>query len=287
MKKIKYLLLCLLTIQILGVQAQVDRTIRAPGVYFPTELEMPQSMNIVSSARASSAPSGSAHASSVSLEGYLPQNEIPNSLALLGPPPDTGSVAFELDQHLATEVFPLASEARKLEAISDADLTKVVAFDPIIKLDISLKKTPNLFRLLMKSTIDASASAYITKTHYQRKRPFMYNKNYTCTPLDEPSLRKDGSYPSGHTTAGWTIALILTEIFPDKADDLLIRGKEFGISRNICNAHWHSDVIAGRLVATATVATLQGNDAFLKDLEKARQEVERLLNDPNATKMKK
>ncbi len=40
----------------------------------------------------------------------------------------------------------------------------------------------------------------------------MENNAPVCTPEDEEKLRKDGSYPSGHTALGWAWALILTEI---------------------------------------------------------------------------
>jgi len=70
----------------------------------------------------------------------------------------------------------------------------------------------------------------------------MENGAPVCTPEDEEVLRKDGFYPSGHTALGWAWALILTEIAPDRADAILARGRAFGVSRNICNVHWHSDV---------------------------------------------
>ena len=37
----------------------------------------------------------------------------------------------------------------------------------------------------------------------------------------------------------------------DRLEALLARGRAFGESRNVCNAHWYSDVVAGRLVGAA------------------------------------
>jgi len=62
-------------------------------------------------------------------------------------------------------------------------------------------------------------------------------------------------------------------VYPGQADAILERGKEFGISRNICNVHWHSDVVAGRMMAAAAVAKLHSNADFLIDLEAAKAEV--------------
>ena len=86
-------------------------------------------------------------------------------------------------------------------------------------------------------------------------------------------LREDGSYPSGHTAIGWAWALILTEIAPDRADAILARGRAFGESRNVCNVHWHSDVVEGRFMGAAAVARLHADPAFRADLEAAKAEL--------------
>ena len=106
----------------------------------------------------------------------------------------------------------------------------------------------------------------------------MVNETPVLTPEEEEALRKDGSYPSGHTAVGWAWALILTELFPEQSDAILKRGKEFGISRMVCNAHWHSDVAAGRTMGAATVARLHANEGFLLNLEAAKQEIKKRNN---------
>jgi acid phosphatase (class A) len=100
-----------------------------------------------------------------------------------------------------------------------------------------------------------------------------YNEN-TCAPGDEADLRKDGSYPSGHTAIGWTWGLILVQIAPDRTDALLARARAFGESRLVCNAHWQSDILSGRTVAAATFARLQSDATFNADVEAARAELQ-------------
>ena len=112
-----------------------------------------------------------------------------------------------------------------------------------------------MYIILRRTLADAGLSTYAAKDHYQRKRSFMVNNLPTCTPEEEAHLREDGSYPSGHTAIGWAWALILTEIFPEKTDEILERGKQFGISRMVCNVHWYSDVVAGRMMGAAAVAS--------------------------------
>jgi acid phosphatase (class A) len=99
------------------------------------------------------------------------------------------------------------------------------------------------------------------------------NEQPVCTPTFLKYLKKDGSYPSGHTTTGWVWGLILAEIAPDRIDEVLARGWAFGQSRAICNVHWQSDVTQGRLLGAAVVASLHANPDFRADLEVARKEV--------------
>jgi len=100
------------------------------------------------------------------------------------------------------------------------------------------------------------------------------NKQPTCSPDYEKSMMKDGSYPSGHSAAGWAWALILSEIFPGRANAILARGRAFGQSRVICNVHWQSDVVEGRSIGAATVARLHADPLFRSDLDAARTELE-------------
>jgi acid phosphatase (class A) len=212
------------------------------------------------------------------LEGYLSEEELPNSLLLVSPPPKEGSAAYALDQEMAAMYVAMDDEERKIQATKDANLhfpEATEAFNIILNTNISEETTPNLYMILRRTLADAGLSTYAAKNYYQRNRPFMVNNTPICTPEEEEGLRKDGSYPSGHTAIGWAWALILAEVFPEQADAVLERGKEFGVSRNVCNVHWHSDVVAGRMMGAATVAKLHANKQFMIDLEAAKQELKR------------
>lgn len=185
------------------------------------------------------------------LAGYLDTESLPNSLELIPPPPEQGSAAMALDEEISKKTLELQDTQRWSLAIEDANLhfpEAAGAFSCALGIPITQEDTPHLYMLLRRSAADAGLSTYQAKTHYQRNRPFMENNAPVCTPEDEEKLRKDGSYPSGHTALGWAWALILTEIAPDRADAILARGRAFGESRNVCNVHWHSDVVEGRFM---------------------------------------
>jgi acid phosphatase (class A) len=209
------------------------------------------------------------------LAGYLQPQALPNSLELLPPPPAAGSAALALDEEVSRKSLALRGTPRWDLAAEDANLKFPKAagtFSCAMGIPITEQDTPHLYMLLRRSGTDAGLSPYTAKKHYQRKRPFMLNGEPLCTPEDEGHLRKDGSYPSGHTAIGWAWALILTEIAPDRADEILARGRAFGESRNVCNVHWRSDVVEGRFMGAATVARLHADTAFRAEVEAAKAE---------------
>jgi acid phosphatase (class A) len=172
----------------------------------------------------------------------------------------------------------LRGTARWELAISDANLAFPAAADTFscaLGIPVTEKDTPVLYMLLRRTLTDIGLAPYSAKNAYQRERPFMVRGETVCTPEDEEALRKDGSYPSGHTSIGWGWALILTELAPERAEAILARGRSFGESRNVCNAHWYSDVVAGRLVGAAAVAKLHANHEFLAAMAAARAEIDR------------
>lgn len=213
------------------------------------------------------------------LEGYLPARELPNSLFLVPPPPQEGSTAFQLDLEIAAKYIASDDETRKQQAARDAVLAfpeALHAFNIVLDRPVSKDTTPHLYMILRRTVADAGLSTYMAKNHYQRARPFMVNNTPTCSPESEKHLREDGSYPSGHAAIGWAWALILAEVFPEQANVILKRGEEFGISRSVCNVHWHSDVLAGRMMGAAVVARLHANADFMIDLEAAKKEINKL-----------
>ena len=89
---------------------------------------------------------------------------------------------------------------------------------------------------------DLGRSTGSAKDYYKRTRPFVLNNRPMCTPDSRMILENNGSYPSGHNSIGWGWALILAEISPEQTDAILVRGRNYGESRNVCNVHWHSAV---------------------------------------------
>ena len=209
---------------------------------------------------------------------YLNEDKVPSSLTILMCPPDTTSARFAYDREQYEWGTSMRETPREKQAVTDANLNWFTnwaddAFGEAFGSPITKEANPELYKLIYNMQEDAGDLATReAKQHYMRTRPFVFWNEPTATPWDEEGLAKNGSYPSGHTSIGWATALVLAEINPDRATEILKRGFEFGQSRVIVGAHYQSDVDAGRVAGAGIVAILHTDKGFQKQLEKAKKE---------------
>lgn len=211
---------------------------------------------------------------------FLEAGETANSLELLPPPPAAESVQFLYDKARYDWGKSLRKTERGEQAFQDARVGGdgvPRAFSEAFGIDITADGTPEIYTLIIGMREDAGDLATRdAKDYYNRQRPFAFFAEDTCNPEQQQELSTNGSYPSGHTSIGWATALVLSEINPDRIDEIMERGYEMGDSRVICGYHWQSDVDAGRVVASASVAALHADEGFCKQLEKAKKEMAKL-----------
>ncbi|TVV77296.1 phosphatase PAP2 family protein [Sphingomonas solaris] len=215
--------------------------------------------------------------------GYLAEPALSADAGLSPSPPVAGSAADARDTEGMQAALALRGTPRWAQATADAELFGPHAtsgFSCAAGVEIGPQTTPKTDALMRKSMADLGLSTSAIKRRYQRPRPFMVNGQPTCTPDWEPLLRRDGSYPSGHSAIGFGWGLILAEVIPDRAAALVARGRAFGDSRRICNVHWLSDVEEGRIAAAANVARLNADPVFRKDMDRARKELKKVRAEP-------
>ncbi len=93
-------------------------------------------------------------------------------------------------------------------------------------------------------------------------------------------------FPSGHSTAGNTLAILTGIMAPQYYKDFLMAGIEFALSRNIFGIHHPLDTIGGRLIATYNIAQWlngAGYNASLAELGPASAELQALVGGGNAS----
>jgi len=130
-----------------------------------------------------------------------------------------------------------------------------------------LPKTAALFTLVRKEE-DSAAKA--VKTYFHRNRPWHLDETLkTC----ERGKNFQTSYPSGHATMGYAMAVILTHLLPAQASTIMARAKTYSENRLVCGDHYRSDIVAGQVLGTVVAADLLANPGFQSDFEAAKAEL--------------
>jgi acid phosphatase (class A) len=206
--------------------------------------------------------------------GYLAGHEV-DFRTVLGPPPAADSAWDHADEQLV-EALQSADEARQKMAKLDED-ELYPRFAEAFGRPIDRRASPALLEMLDRAIADVEATAVAAKDHFHRPRPFQrLQLQHTCSKPNAPKPQEHpmegSSYPSGHSTRGWTVAMILGRVAPERAAALMRRAQEYEESRLICGMHFPTDVRAGQDVAEAVVGHLDASKEFRSDLAKARRE---------------
>jgi len=218
---------------------------------------------------------------------YFNVSEMPDLIKCLPAPPDTIGTDFANDimRYMWGKTQRNDLERAALvfrDAVWNYDSLFAV-FSVPFGLEISKEGTPEIYKLLINGLSTIDQTRVKPKAFYHRKRPFERFHEHMLTRYEEAELSGEGSYPSGHSQRGYSIALLLSEINPDNADTIMARGYMYGESRVIAGAHWQSDVDASRLCAAIGLSRLHTSPVFLAQLEKARTEFQRLTGKMSPT----
>jgi acid phosphatase (class A) len=207
--------------------------------------------------------------------GYLSGHEV-DYRTILGAPPAVDSPWDRADQQLV-EAFQSVDDARfQMAKLDEKELYP--RFEEAFGRPIDRKTSPTLIDLLNRALLDVDVTAAAAKDHFSRPRPFQRMQlqhlcNKSSAPKPEDHAMGGSSYPSGHSTHGWTVAMILARVAPDREEALMARAEEYETSRLICGMHFPTDVEAGHIVASAVVAHLDASKDFQSDVAKARKEI--------------
>ncbi|HEY8573729.1 phosphatase PAP2 family protein [Phenylobacterium sp.] len=208
--------------------------------------------------------------------GYLGPAKWPDAAKILPPAPATGSPREGIDQATYREMRKLQGSPRWALAQNDVPtaVPKMLEnFSCAMGAQLTPQNAPRLAALLSRVGLDSGQQVASVKDVFKRKRPYLIEDGPICVDKTK-ALADSPDYPSGHVTWGWVVGLILTELAPDRATPILVRGRAFGESRAVCGVHSWSAVEAGRTNGAALFATLHGDAKFRADLEAARAEVE-------------
>jgi acid phosphatase (class A) len=206
--------------------------------------------------------------------GYLAGQEV-DFHTVLGPPPAADSLWDHADEGLVEALQAVDDTRWQTAELDQKEL--YTRFTDAFGKPIDRKTSPALVTLLDRSIADASTTTSAAKDYFHRPRPFQRLQlqrlcEKSAPPKPEPNPTRGDGYPSGHSVRGWTVAMILARVAPERTEAVMKRAEVYQESRLVCGMHFPSDVEAGHDVASAVVARLDSSTAFQADLARARKE---------------
>jgi acid phosphatase (class A) len=189
---------------------------------------------------------------------------------LLPPPPVEGSFTAKAelaDLHAieAVRTPDALARARSDDATKDATI-----FANAMGPGFDLARLPATAKLMGEVRREEKVAADTAKLFFKRKRPWIVDDSLkSCSREDEPLT----SYPSGHATMGYSMAVVLADLAPEKGQALLARAAEYGANRMVCGMHVHTDIAGGQALGMAVALELLRNPAFHADRDAAAAEL--------------
>ena len=220
----------------------------------------------------------------IDADTFLSPEEMPDFRKYITAPPAPDSELFQGDRYYYEWGKAQRNTPRGLQAAIDEVIWLPKAFSPVVGFYISLEETPEIFKLAEGAMMYASVSNRKAKDYYRRIRPFVYFNEPSLVSATDSVNMKSYSYPSGHSVRGWMYAFTLALVVPDATEELMKRAEEYAMSRIICGRHYKSDIEASLVEATAILSRLLSNEAFTKQLSKAREEYQSKFCCPESSK---
>ena len=191
---------------------------------------------------------------------------------LLPPPAADGSARQLAELAEVHRLLATRTPERLAQAIWDDKHENASIFAETLGPAFDLRSLPATAEVLKLAQAE-SKKAEAAKAVFGRKRPWAYDP--TVIPCDGGQMTKNplSAYPSGHALTGYSLGLALSALMPDKAPAIQARAADYAYSREICGAHYHSDVEASQVLATAAITALITKPETAPKLEAARAEL--------------
>jgi acid phosphatase (class A) len=196
---------------------------------------------------------------------YLPPGTIDLG-ALLAPPPNLDSALMRYDQKKIGEALAARTNADMLQVATDAH-RNIFVFSSVLGNAFNADRLPLTAALFRHVGADTETLIDLAKTRFARPRP-------------PGASQTHGSYPSGHAAFAACSAILLSQMVPEKRNELFARASIFAESRIVAGVHYPSDVEAGWISGTVVAAALLHQPRFETDFSAATAELRHALGLP-------
>lgn len=202
---------------------------------------------------------------------FLTACDIPLNMLLAPPPADES----QQTQDELTEILKFqAGRTPETVARVQADAAKSVwRFADVIGPDFQAERMPEVAEFFQRVVDTGGAAIGPYKGLWKRPRPHMLSE------LVKPAVKlsSSGSYPSGHATDGMLLAIVLSNMVPEKRAAIMARGAEYANNRVVAGIHYRSDVESGKIAGAVIAARLMMRDDFNAAFEAAKARLREAL----------
>ena len=189
-------------------------------------------------------------------DAYFPsQAATLEALTLLPAPPQPGTANQAANVQLLNIVTSTATPQMVAAAQWDAN-PSVFDFSQVLGPNFSAEKLPVTNAFFAKVTTNTENTNIDLCALYKSQGP--------TTP---------DSYPSAHTLLGFVDGVILADMVPEKKDQLLTYGVQYGLNRLVLGQHWPTDVTAAQMESALLLPALYVSPQFQSDFAQAKAEV--------------
>jgi acid phosphatase (class A) len=200
---------------------------------------------------------------------FLSPSDYDPKLLLPAPPADGSEAAnaelAELERIEADRTADAFANAKR-----DEDTQNATIFTAAIGSGFDLTKLPATAKLMADVRHDEKEAATAAKNFFLRNRPWVVDPSLkSCSREDAPQ----SSYPSGHATMGYSMAVVLAALIPEKAQAIMARAAEYAENRLVCSMHYRRDIVGGEVLGTTVGVELLHNPQFKTEFDAAEQEL--------------
>lgn len=193
-------------------------------------------------------------------------------LTFLKPPPalDSAAMKAELAEVLSVQV----TRTPEMEAQAQADVVENVwRFADVMGPKFKTEGLPAFSAFFDRVVATEGEVVDPAKDTWKRPRPHQYS------PLVKPAVKlsNSGAYPSGHTTVGTLMGVILSNMVPEKRSEIMARAWAYGENRLVGGIHFRADIEAGRIAGTVIAARIMEQQDFQTEFAVAKAELRKLL----------
>jgi acid phosphatase (class A) len=195
---------------------------------------------------------------------------------LLPPPPAAGSIAAQHDLQAVLAAQQARTPTDMAAAKADSERS-VFRFADVLGPGLQPNALPKTAAFFQRTADLDKREVKDAKNYWRHPRPSVVSNQVHPLSVEKPN---DWSYPSGHATFGYTTAVLLANMLPEKRAAIFARAEVYAEHRIVMGVHFPSDIEAGDVAGTVIAAEIMQDPQWRQGYEAARLELRHALGLP-------